>query len=201
MFTSPRVALCLILTVPALALAGCSKKADSPPAAPEAPSVEAPENMEAAPAMPETPEAPDAEDTASAGGEPHVHGAGEFAVAVDGDLLTVTLDAPLANFGLGEGDTDALEVSTGIGDDLVSFQGDADCKAGNRHIQTRTVGDHSGLTLTLEFTCSALDKLDGVRLNAFSEFPGFQTVDAVFVGPDSQMAAVLTPGNPELATR
>ena len=94
-----------------------------------------------------------------------------------------------------------MEVSTGIGDDLVSFQGDADCKAGNRHIQTRTVGDHSGLTLTLEFTCSALDKLDGVRLNAFSEFPGFQTVDAVFVGPDSQMAAVLTPGNPELATR
>ncbi|KDA02130.1 ZrgA family zinc uptake protein [Hyphomonas oceanitis] len=201
MFTSPRVALCLILTVPALALAGCSKKAETPPAAPEVPSVEAPENMEGESAVPETPEVPEAEETASAGGEAHVHGAGEFAVAIDGDLVTVTLDAPLANFGLGEGDTDALEVSTGIGDKLVSFQGGADCTEGNRHIQTRTVGDHSGLTLTLEFTCSNLDKLDGVRLNAFSEFPGFETVDAVFVGPDSQTAAVLTPGNPELATR
>ena len=201
MFTSPRVALCLILTVPALGLAGCSKKTESAPAAPEAPSVEAPENMEAAPAVPETVEVPEPTETAAAAGEAHVHGAGEFAVAVDGDVLTVTLDAPLANFGLGEGDTDALEVSTGIGDKLVSFQGNADCTEGNRHIQTRTVGDHSGLTLTLEFTCSALDKLDGVRLNAFSEFPGFQTVDAVFVGPDSQTAAVLTPGNPELATR
>ena len=201
MFTSPRVALCLILSVPVLGLAGCSKKAEPPPAAPEVPSVEAPENMEGASAVPEIPEVPEAEETASAGGEAHVHGAGEFAVAIDGDLLTVTLDAPLANFGLGEGDTDALEVSTGIGDKLVSFQGGADCMEGNRHIQTRTVGDHSGLTLSLEFTCSNLDKLDGVRLNAFSEFPGFETVDAVFVGPDSQTAAVLTPGNPELATR
>ncbi|MEH6696402.1 MAG: DUF2796 domain-containing protein [Hyphomonas sp.] len=201
MFTSSRVALCLILTVPALALAGCSKKTESAPAAPEAPSVEAPENMETAPATPESPEVTEPTETATAGGEAHVHGAGDFAVAVDGDLLTVTLDAPLANFGLGEGDTDALEVSTGIGDDLVSFQGPAECTESGRHIQTRTVGDHSGLTLTLEYTCTALDKLDGVRLNAFSEFPGFQTVDAVFVGPDSQMAAVLTPGNPELATR
>ncbi|KCZ90069.1 ZrgA family zinc uptake protein [Hyphomonas johnsonii] len=131
--------------------------------------------------------------------EAHVHGSGDLAVTVDGDVLTVTLDAPLANFGLGESDAGALQISTGIGDHLVTFTGAAGCKEGDRDIQTRTNGDHAALTLTVTFACAKLAALDGVRLNVFSEFPGFQSVDAVFIGPDMQTASVLTAANPELA--
>ena len=196
MLTSPRVFFCLMIGVPMLGLAGCGR--DPEPAAPqEAVAADVPVPEVVAPVAPAT---PDIEEP-SAGGEAHVHGAGEFAVAVDGDVLTVTLDAPLANFGLGEGDTDTLEVSTGIGDGLVSFEGGANCQPVDRRIETRTVGDHSGLTLTLSFTCADIEKLEGVRLNAFSEFPGFETVNAIFIGPDAQVASVLTAGNPELSTR
>jgi len=196
MLTSPRVFLCLMIGVPILGLAGCGR-ASEPAAPPEAVVADVPAPEVVAPVVPAT---PDMEDH-SAGGEAHVHGAGEFAVAVDGDVLTVTLDAPLANFGLGEGDTDTLAVSTGIGDGLVSFEGGANCQPGDRHIETRTVGDHSGLTLTLSFTCTDIESLEGVRLNAFSEFPGFETVNAIFIGRDTQVAGVLTAGNPELSTR
>lgn len=196
MLTSPRVFLCLVIGVPMLALAGCGRDPE-PAASPETVAADVPVPEMVAPVVPETSGIEDH----SAGGEAHVHGAGEFAVAVDGDLLTVTLDAPLANFGLGEGDTDTLEVSTGIGDGLVRFEGGANCQPGDRHIETRTAGDHSGLTLSLSFTCTDIEKLEGVRLNAFSEFPGFETVNAIFIGPDAQVASVLTAGNPELSTR
>lgn len=196
MLTSPRVFLCLMIGVPMLGLAGCGRDPE-PVAPPEAVAADVPEPEVVAPVVPATPDIAEP----SAGGEAHVHGAGEFAVAVDGDVLTVTLDAPLANFGLGEGDTDTLEVSTGIGEGLVSFVGGANCQPGDRRIETRTVGDHSGLTLTLSFTCKDIEALEGVRLNAFSEFPGFETVNAIFIGPDKQVAGVLTAGNPELSTR
>ena len=196
MFTSPRVFLCLMTGVPMLALAGCGRDPE-PAAQQEAVAADVPVPEVVAPVVPATPDIAEP----SAGGEAHVHGAGEFAVAVDGDVLTVTLDAPLANFGLGEGDTDTLEVSTGIGEGLVSFVGGANCQPGDRRIETRTVGDHSGLTLTLSFTCKDIEALEGVRLNAFSEFPGFETVNAIFIGPDTQVAGVLTAGNPELSTR
>ena len=71
---------------------------------------------------------------------------------------------------------------------------------GEAHVHG-AVGDHSGLTLTLSFTCADIEKLEGVRLNAFSEFTGFETVNAIFIGPDAQVASVLTAGNPELSTR
>tara|TARA_R110000782_G_scaffold133149_1_gene225418 strand:- start:3373 stop:3930 length:558 start_codon:yes stop_codon:yes gene_type:complete len=182
--------------VPMLALAGCGRDPE-PAAQQEAVAADVPVPEVVAPVAPATPDIAEP----SAGGEAHVHGAGEFAVAVDGDVLTVTLDAPLANFGLGEGDADTLEVSTGIGDGLVRFEGGANCQPGDRHIETRTAGDHSGLTLTLSFTCTDIEKLEGVRLNAFSEFTGFETVNAIFIGPDAQVASVLTAGNPELSTR
>jgi hypothetical protein len=193
MLTSPRALLCLFIGSSALALAGCGRDA-SPVPVPDTPVAEA---IVAA----DTDSQFEAEEGTSAGGEAHVHGAAEFAVAVDGDVLTVTLDAPLANFGLNEGDTDSLAVSTGIGDQLVSFEGDAGCKAGDRQVETRTSGHHSGLTLTLTFACTSVDKLEGVRLNAFTAFPDFETVNAVFIGPDAQVASVLTPHNPELAIR
>ena len=201
MLTSPRARLCLLIGAAALVLAGCGR--DPAPAAPEAPVEPAAEDMPAADAaVPEVPDVPlEADDAVSGGGEAHVHGAGEFAVAVDGNRLTVTLDAPLANFGLGEGDADAMDVSTDISDGLVSFAGDADCQPGDRNVTTRTVGGHSSLTLELGFTCTDISKLEGVRLNAFTTFPHFETVDAVFIGPDAQVASVLTPGNPELSTR
>jgi len=201
MFTSPRVFLCMMTGAVALLLASCGRDpAPVPPEAPNAPaSSDTPAADITAPTAPAAPEAPD--QAASSAGEAHVHGAGEFAVAVDGDQLTVTLDAPLANFGLGEGDTNALEVSTGISDGLVSFSGAADCQPGDKHITTRTVGGHSSLTLELVFTCADISKLEGVRLNAFTEFPHFETVEAVFIGPDAQVAGVLTPGNPELSTQ
>lgn len=196
MFTSARVFLCLMIGVPMLGLAACGRDT-APGAPPEAVAAYVAVTEMVAPVVPEV---ADMEDL-SAGGEAHVHGAGEFAVAVDGSVLTVMLDAPLANFGLSEGDTDTLEVSTGIGEGLVRFEGGVDCQPGDRRIETRTAGDHSGLTLTLSFTCKDIEKLEGVRLNAFSEFPGFETVNAIFIGPDAQVASVLTAGNPELSTR
>ncbi len=195
MFTSPRVFLCMMIGIPAFGLAGC-ERASQPVAPPQPPTGGA----QTAAEVPDAPAAPDAGDNV-AGGEAHVHGAGEFAVAVEGDLLTVTLDAPLANFGLGEGDTDALEVSPGIIDGLVTLEGAVNCQLGDRRVETRTSGYHSSLTLTLSFTCKTVEKLESVRLNAFTEFPDFETVNAVFVGPDAQVANVLTRRNPELSTR
>lgn len=213
MFTSARVFLCLMIGAAGLVLAGCGR--DPAPVAPEAPPEPAAEVMPVTEAMPAAeimpaadeavatvPHVPHAaDDVVSGGGEAHVHGLGEFAVAVDANQLTVTLDAPLANFGFGEGDADAMDVSTDISEGLVSFKGGADCQPGSRSVTTRTIGGHSSLTLELGFTCSDISKLEGVRLNAFTVFPHFEAVDAVFIGPDAQVASVLTPGNPELSTR
>jgi len=86
MLTSPRVFLCLMIGVPMLGLAGCGRDPE-PAAAPEAVAADVPVPEVVAPLAPE---APDMEDH-SAGGEAHVHGAGEFAVAVDGDMAKPTL--------------------------------------------------------------------------------------------------------------
>ena len=70
-----------------LGLAACGKKEPAPVALPETP-----------PAVDTTTVAPVTEVPASGAGMVHEHGSADLSIALDGSTLSVTLEAPLANF-------------------------------------------------------------------------------------------------------
>ncbi len=135
---------------------------------------------------------------AHAGGEAHVHGAAELAVTLDGTFVTVTIDAPLANFGLSEKTKKKASEMEQYADGLTELMGDAHCDIAERSAEIRRNGDHAALTLSIAWDCRRPSQLDGLMFTGFETYEGFETVEAVYLGEDEQSAAVLTPGNPFL---
>ena len=133
-------------------------------------------------------------------GEPHEHGSGELSVTRDEDFLTLTLDAPLANFGVEEAappsDTEAEKYAEGIAEPM----GPTSCEENERSVTTRVnEGGHSAMTISVVWRCAKIDRIEGLRINAFTLYPGFHKIEAVYLGPDGQQAAQeLTADNAEL---
>ncbi|MEO1016001.1 MAG: DUF2796 domain-containing protein [Pseudomonadota bacterium] len=60
-------------------------------------------------------------------------------------------------------------------------------------------GEHGAdVEITYAFVCSAPNRLNALRVDAFKAFDGVETIDAVFLGDAKQVAARLTPANATL---
>ena len=132
-------------------------------------------------------------------GEPHVHGGGDLSVTREDDFLTLTLDAPLHNFGLSESDppqgTKAEDYATGIAQPL----GPTECRETERSVTSRSSGDQGAMTISVVWRCKKIERVEGMQIELFSIYPGFEHVDAIYLGPNGeQVAKELTPTDTEL---
>lgn len=134
-----------------------------------------------------------------AGGEAHEHGAAEMAVTIDAKKLTISLDAPLANFGLQEGG-DAVDLKgQGFSEGMVDLVGDAQCVPTGSSVKARQSGDHGSLSLEMNWTCERIAKLTAVKLNAFERYPGgFEKVSAILFSGKRQISSKLTSASPTI---
>lgn len=209
-----------LIAASAVALAACQPASETPePTVPTPPAPPATTETVAAPAAPETPTVEaevtpeahdhdvDARDDSDehnhdeheghddhAGGEAHVHGHGDLAVSRDGNVITVSLEAPLANFGLSEAETD-LGDSSVYADQAVTLNGEGDCLRTERSVGAQSDGQHGRMTIDLTFTCGDASKVTGVDATALNAFDGFSEIDAVILTEADQAATTLTKTN------
>lgn len=187
-----------------LVLSACSPA--NAPYEPPAPAVEdaaLPASVQDEAEIPAAGEEADADPTLDAeeghAHEAHVHGGGDLSVTEEDDFLTLTLDAPLANFGLSETSTlkdlDAEEYASAIAQPL----GPTVCEETERSADTRTDGEHGAMTISVVWRCKKIERVEGIRIDLFSKYPGFHHVDAIYLGPEGeQVAKELTPEDTEL---
>lgn len=150
----------------------------------------------------------DHDDEDMAGGEAHVHGHAELAAVLEGRDLIVSLQAPLASFGLPEKapETDA-ETATmeqarlKLQDPLqaVTIDAAAGCIFSGSDIAFRYRGDHGSAEIDYNFSCSRPDDLASLTIDLFDAYDGLDEIDAVFLAGADQNAATLTPANSTLS--
>ena len=59
-------------------------------------------------------------------------------------------------------------------------------------------GEHRDLRVTYTFDCASPEKLDRVDVGLLKAFPNMETLDVVYLGPDTQRSDRLTPTNTTL---
>ena len=139
------------------------------------------------------------EDEAGHAGEPHVHGGGDLAITREDDFLTVTLDAPLANFGLSETKVPEGKKAEKFAEGIVEPIGPTVCEETERSTTGRTDGTHGAMTVSVAWRCKKIDRVEGMRVHIFERYPGFEHIDAIYLGPEGQQVAKeLTPSDTEI---
>ena len=134
-----------------------------------------------------------------AGGEAHVHGAAELAVTQENNFVTISIDAPLANFGLSEKTKKKSSDLEKYAEGLTELMGNAGCDLVERSADLRRSGDHAAMTLSIVWDCRRPSQLDGLMFTGFETYDAFETVEAVYLGEAGETAsAVLTPESPFL---
>ena len=132
-------------------------------------------------------------------GEAHVHGGGDMSVTREDEFLTVTLDAPLANFGLSENTEPRGSKAEKYADGIAEPFGPTECEETERSVTARTDGAHGAMTISVVWRCKKIDRVEGMRVNVFEQYPGFQRLEAIYLGPEGeQVAKDLTPDDNEL---
>ncbi len=127
-----------------------------------------------------------------AGGEAHVHGHGDLAVSLSETTIAVSLEAPLANFGLNESDTE-IENSSLYTDSLVTLVGGDACTRSEASVMARSNGDHGNMAIDLLYACPDVKAVTAIDVTVFSAFSGFEDIDAVVLTDAGQSASELTP--------
>ena len=134
-----------------------------------------------------------------AGGEAHVHGAAELAVTQENNFVTISIDAPLANFGLSEKTKKKSSDLEKYAEGLTELMGNAGCDLVERSADLRRSGDHAAMTLSIVWDCRRPSQLDGLMFTGFETYDAFETVEAVYLGEAGETAsAVLTLESPFL---
>lgn len=165
-----------------------------PPAVAHVDDAPAPSAMAMSPAV----EA-DHHDDDHAGGEAHVHGAAELAVTLENNFVTISVDAPLANYGLSEKTRKTSTELEKHAEGLTELMGHARCDVVERSADVRRSGDHAALTLSIVWDCKRPSQLDGLMFTGFEHYPAFEKVNAIYLGDDGEtMSATLTPDSPFL---
>ena len=167
-----------------------------PPAAAHAEPAHTPPSPEA---MPHSLEMAHEDEEHHAGGEAHIHGAAELAVTLENNFVTITVDAPLANYGLSEKSKKKSAELEKYAEGLTELMGDARCDLVERSADLRRSGDHAALTLSIVWDCRRPSRLDGLMFTGFEQYEGFEEVSAVYLGEAGETAsAILTPDSPFL---
>ncbi|MEM5515460.1 DUF2796 domain-containing protein [Henriciella sp. AS95] len=197
-----------------VSLAGCEKTelADKEVAAPAA-TDEASEDTEAADAdMDRTlpPEGTANDPSQSERMEAHVHGSGTLAAGVDGDALTITFEAPLMSL-IGfehEAETDeqteainALKDAFTVPGGMVEINRESGCLPLMTTTETHFANGHADLDVEHVYTCENADEISRIDFIKMADYPGLETIDAVFVSDTDQVAGELTQSNSVLELR
>lgn len=140
------------------------------------------------------------EDHDHAGGTPHVHGIADLAFVLEGGKLTAEMISPLANFGLSESDGAFTNEVTSSLPGLITVTG-GDCTADAPVAEVDTSSGHTDGHVNFSWTCVNPANVSAARFAGFAAFPGFETINAVFIGDTVQKAAELTPSSPELSLK
>lgn len=187
-----------------IGLAACGPAAapyePPPPASEVPPETAAPdmaESLAAPAAVAELEEAHDHDEGHA--GEPHVHGGGDLAITREDDFLTVSLDAPLANFGLSETKVPEGPKAEKYAEGIVEPIGPTTCEETERSITGRTDGTHGAMTVSVVWRCKKIDRVEGMKVHVFELYPAFEHIDAIYLGPEGQQVArELTPNDTEI---
>ncbi|NBC21536.1 MAG: DUF2796 domain-containing protein [Alphaproteobacteria bacterium] len=139
-----------------------------------------------------------------AGGEAHVHGHAEMAIVLEGNDLTVNVQAPLASFGLPESEPET-EAESGemeqarlrLQDPLqtVAVGNAARCIFSGSDVMFSYRGDHGSADIDYTFQCNRPDALTSVDVKLFEAHEGLEEVEAVFITGAEQVAKTLTASN------
>lgn len=140
------------------------------------------------------------EEEGHASGSAHVHGIADLALTVEDGKLTAEMISPLANFGLAEADGVFSDDVISALPELVSVTG-GDCVADAPVPEIDTTSGHTDGHVRFSWACARPDGVTAVRFDGFQAFPGFETVNAVFVTDAVQRAAELTPSSPEFSLK
>lgn len=135
-----------------------------------------------------------------AGGAPHVHGVAQLALSLEGDRVTGEMMSPLANFGLSEAEgiiTDAVRASL---PGLVSLSGGG-CVSEAAEAEVDRTSGHADAKVGYSWRCSDAGGVSAVRFTGFTVYPGFETIETVYLSDTGQKAGRLTPSAPELALK
>jgi hypothetical protein len=150
--------------------------------------------------------------TAWAAGKAHEHGALKLDVAIEGQKLTIAMEAPLDNL-LGferAPRTDAerkaaAEVLARLrrpdkGTPLFAMDAAAQCTLGKAEVQapvlepgakTAPKDEHADLDASYEFTCAQPDALRTLDVGLFEAYRRIQRIDVQVAGPKGQAKATL----------
>lgn len=129
---------------------------------------------------------------AHAGGTAHVHGIAELALVEESGRLTAEMMTPLANFGLSEADAvfsaEVIEALPG----MLVLEGGG-CTGEPPVARIDTSSGHTDAHILFSWTCEQTASVAELRFTGFERFPGFERVNAVFIGANDQKAAELRP--------
>ena len=138
----------------------------------------------------------DHEDHDHAGGTAHVHGVADLAVTLDEHFVTVSLESPLANFGMSEADDYNKEEIDVLTEGVAELLGDARCDLTEHAAVLRTDTGHKDVSVSIVWDCFRPSRLDGLKFTGFETYSGFETINAVYLSGTDQEAATLTPDDP-----
>ena len=152
---------------------------------------------------------------------PHVHGAAELRISVDGAQLEVQFESPLENLVRFEraprNDKEREAIRTMV-TQLRNVPGlftptaaaactPADVRLASPAIpaqllgepapagsDSKPAGDHADLAATYRFRCAAPERLNGLETRLLKAFPGVHKLQVPVAAPRGQSSTVLTPG-------
>jgi hypothetical protein len=142
--------------------------------------------------------------------EAHVHGSATLAAGVDGDALTIAFEAPLMSMVGFEHEPEtpeqtealtALKDAFTIPGGMVEIRGAAGCLPLMTTSGTHFANGHGALEVEHVYTCEKPDDISRIDFKRMSDYPGLETIDAVFVSDTDQIVGELTPSNPSLELR
>ena len=102
----------------------------------------------------------------------------------------MNLEAPLANFGLSEANTDIGETAP-YADATAQLIGGS-CLRTETGVSASSDGTHGKMLVELVFTCDDASKVTGLQTGLFAAYSGFEHIDAVALSDAGQNAVELT---------
>ena len=138
------------------------------------------------------------DDDDHAGGTPHVHGIADLAIVLDGSTLTAELISPLANFGLSESEAVITPAVTETLPRLIMLTGGG-CTADTPDAAIDQSSGHTDARIQFSWTCTNASEVMFASFAGFTNYPGFETVNAVYISDGAQKAAALTPSAPQFS--
>lgn len=143
----------------------------------------------------------------------HQHGVGRLEVAVEGASLEIRLMSPLDNFlGFERAPRNERERAAAAAllkrlreaKGLFSLSAAAGCTLAGAEVEApvleggRDQDGHADLSAEWRYTCAQPERLTGLRVNLFREFPRLRTLEVAVAGPRGQRGARLSARSPDL---